>query len=135
MSLVPSSRIGKVEFYENHMAPWTANAVAIGSSAPEVTALGTKVTAARAAYLAQQEAADAARAATLAFHEAAAAMADAGADVIKKIRAKAATDGNNVYVLAQIPAPATPSPAPPPGTATDFSVQLLQDGSLKLAWK
>jgi hypothetical protein len=62
-------------------------------------------------------------------------LQNAGSDIIKQIRAKAAVDGDNVYVLAQIPAPALPSPVPPPGTPTDFIVTLNPDGSLKLRWK
>jgi hypothetical protein len=90
--------------------------------------------AARAAYQAQAVAQDLARAATATLHDALAAMADAGADVIKKIRARAATDGNGVYALASIPAPPAPSKLPPPGTPTDFRVTLRPDGSLRLRW-
>jgi hypothetical protein len=62
-------------------------------------------------------------------------MVGAGSDIIKQIRAKAATDGANVYVLAQIPPPAIPSPVPAPGTPTDFTAALNPDGSLKLRWR
>jgi len=46
-----------------------------------------------------------------------------------------ATDGDNVYFLAQIPPPATPSPVPAPGTPSDFAATLNPDGSLGLKWK
>src|SRR6266536_2739204 len=72
---------------------------------------------------------------TAAFKAAVRDMAVAGSDIIKQIRAKAATDGGGVYLLAQIPAPATPTPVPAPGTPTVFSATLNPDGSLKLKWK
>jgi hypothetical protein len=135
MSVVPKEVVAKIQFFEDHESPWTTNATAIGLTAGEVTALSTKTAAARAAYDAQQAAKNAAKDATLTLRLAVTAMADAGSDAIKKIRAKAATDGSGVYALASIPAPATPSPVPPPGTPTDFNVTLNPDGSLKLRWK
>lgn len=135
MSLVPVKLVEKVQFYENHVEPWTTNAVAIGTTAPIMTDLSTKVTAARAAYVAQQAARDEAKAATLTFQLAVAAMAAAGSDVIKQIRAKAGASGDAVYSLAQIPPPATPAPVPPPGKPTDFTVALQETGALELAWK
>jgi hypothetical protein len=135
MSVVPADIVGKIQFYEDHNAPWTTNAVAIGTTSTEVTALGTKTTAARAALLAQQTAQNAAKAATLTLHLAVDAMTNAGSDIIKKVRAKAATDGNGVYALASIPAPALPSPVPAPGTPSDFVATLNPDGSVKLTWK
>lgn len=135
MAVVPPTKVGKIEFYENHVAPWTTNAVAIGTTSAAVTDLGTKTTAARDAFNAQQAAQDAAKAATLAYKNAVDAMAVAGVAIISQIRAKAKTAGDNVYVLAQIPAPALPSPVGAPGTPTDFAVKLFQDGSLELVWK
>ena len=135
MSVIPKELVPKIEFFENHNTPWSSNAVAIGTTAGEVTALATKTTAARAAFNAQQAAQEAAKAATLDLKNKVTAMVDAGSDIIKKVKAKAATDGDNVYVLAQIPAPATPAPIGPPGTPSDFKVALNGDGSLTLAWK
>lgn len=135
MSVVPKEIVARIQFYEDHESPWLINATGIGTTAAEITALTTKISAARAAYDAQQAAKNAAKDATLALRLAVAAMSNAGSDVIKKIRAKAATDGDNVYVLASIPAPAAPSPVPPPGTPSDFVVTLNPVGSLKLRWK
>jgi hypothetical protein len=135
MSTVPNKPAEKISFFQTHNTPWAANAVAIGTTAGAVTALATKTTAAAAALAAQEAAQDAAKAATLALKNAVAAMSDAGMDIIKAIKTKAATDGPNVYVLAQIPEPATPSPVGPPGTPTDFAIELLQNGALTLKWK
>src|SRR5690242_804124 len=135
MSTVPADALAKIAFYENHDPTWSSHAVAIGSSTTEIAALTTKTTAARDAYNAQQQARLAAKAATLAYYAAVRAMSDAGTDVLKKIRAKAAVDGITVYELAQIDPPAPPSPAPPPGMPENFTATITPNGALNLAWK
>ena len=136
MGVVPTKSIQKVQFYEDHNAPFTTNAVAIGVTTIEVTDLGTKTSAARAAYDAQQVARQAAKAATEAFENAVDAMGVAGAALLKKIRAKAEQTGNpTVYTLAQIPAPPTPSARPAPGKPTDLTVELDGNGALVLKFK
>jgi len=135
MPVVPVDKVAKIAFYENHTTPWSTNAVAIGTTATAVTDLTTKTAAARSAYNAQQAAQETAKAATLTLKNAVEAMASAGSDIIKSIRAKAAVTGDSVYALAQIPAPAAPSPRPAPGTPTDFKVALGADGAVTLNWK
>lgn len=139
MGVVPDNRLGKIEFYEAHIAPWTTNAAAIGLTPASVTALGTLTTAARSAYNAHIAALEAARAATANFYDKVRAMHSgpaAGADMIQTIKTYAQTKNDpNVYVLAQIPAPAVPGTTPPPGTPFDFAVGLLQNGALELRWK
>ena len=135
MPLVPDTIDGKIGFFQSKNTPWAANATAIGTSAASVSSLATKVTTAQAKLAAAIAARAAAKSATADLHNAVRDMATAGADIIKQIRAKAATDGDNVYFLAQIPPPATPSPVPAPGTPTDFAATLNPDGSLSLKWK
>lgn len=134
-SVLPNTPLEKIQFCENHVDPWTTNATAIGTTSTAVTDLTTKTTAARAAYNAQQAAQLAAKAATGDYHMAVSAMASAASDIIKSVKAKAATSGDSVYTLAQIPAPALPGPRPAPGQPTDFVVQLDATGALNLAWK
>jgi len=137
MSIVPKNLVSKIEFFEDHLAAWAANAVAMGSSAAKVTALQTKTTAARAALVAQREAKIAAKGKTLLLSDAVREMANAGGDIIKEVKVKAANDGSNVpYELAGIPGPATPSPVAAPGTPFDFLVLLIAaNGALQLKWK
>lgn len=135
MPLISDKIAEKIAFYENHTTPWSTSAVAIGTTTTAVTDLTTKTTAARAAFNAQQSAQAAAKAATLTLKMAVDAMARTGSDIIKQIRAKAATAGDGVYTLAQIPAPALPGPVGAPGTPTGFSVSLGADGTLGLKWK
>lgn len=139
MGIVPDNRLGKIEFYEAHISPWTTNAVAIGLTAGSVTALGTLTTNARKAFDAAEAARQAAKTATQAYYDAVRAMHSgpgAGADMIELIKNKAQTTNNpSVYTLAQIPPPATPGTTPPPGLPFDFTVGLLQNGALELKWK
>src|SRR5882724_10738353 len=139
MGVVPDNRVGKIEFYEAHITPWTTNAAAIGLLPATVTALGAATTNARKAYNDHLAAQAAAKAATNAFYDKVRLMhaaPGAGADMIQTIKTYAQTTNNpNVYVLAQIPPPAQGSTTPPPGTPFDFTVGLLQDGSLQLKWK
>jgi hypothetical protein len=135
MSLIPQTRIAKVQFYENHIEPWNTNAVAIGLEVATVTDLQTKTEAARDAFNAAQAAAEAAKAATQTYYNAVTAMATAGTAALKQIRAKADTAGDGVYALAQIPQPATPSAVGAPGTPFGLGVTLNPDGSIELKWK
>jgi len=133
--ILPEGAIRRVEFFETREADWQTSATLIGTTSAAVTALTAKVTAAREAFNAQQLAFAQAKAATQAFRDAERAMTLAGTEIIKQVKAKAATGGNAVYTLALLPVPATPAPLPPPGTPSDFTAALNPDGSLKLRWK
>ena len=139
MGIVPETRLGKIEFYEAHLGPWDSNDQAIGLQPASVTNLSTLTTAARRAFEAAESAREASKAATRAYHNAVRAMHSgpgAGQDMIDQIRNFAQSSNNpNVYVLAQIPPPATPGTTPPPGTPLDFEVRLLQTGALELRFK
>jgi hypothetical protein len=135
MSLVPDTNEGKILFFQSKNTPWAANSTAIGTTTGAVTALATRVTSAQTKLAAAIAAREASKNATAELKDAVRSMASSGADIIKQIRAKAAVDGNSVYFLAEIPAPALPSPVPAPGTPTAFSATLNPDGSLKLKWK
>ncbi len=135
MGLIPSTKTGKVAFFNSKIAPWTTNATAIGTTTTAVTALQTKVEAALAALDAQVAAEQAVKTATMTADNAVAAVVTAGSDIIKSIRAKAAVSGNTVYELAEIPDPATPTPVNTLGQPTNFKANLEQDGSLTITWK
>ena len=133
--ILPEGAIRRVEFFETREADWQTSATLIGTTSAAVTALTAKVTAAREAFNAQQLAFAQAKAATQAFRDAERAMTLAGTEIIKQVKARAATGGNAIYTLALLPVPATPAPLPPPGTPSDFTAALNPDGSLKLRWK
>jgi hypothetical protein len=135
MSLVPQTKIGKIQFYTNKLPFWQTNAVAIGTTAGAVTSLEAKLDIAAEKLTAQIAAQSAAKTAVLAADEAVKALADAGADIIKAIRAKAAADGNGIYVLGDIPAPATPTPVTQLGLPNKIAVAIEGNGALNLTWK
>lgn len=135
MSVIPNDKLAKIAFCENHTGPWASNSTAIGTTAAAVTDLTTKTTAARTAYNAQQAAQQAAKAATLTYVSAVRVMAQAAQSIIDQVRVKAGIDGDSVYALAEIPAPATPSPIGALGKPSDFTVELDTNGELLLKWK
>jgi hypothetical protein len=135
MGLIPPTINGKIELFQSKVAPWTSNAAAIGTSPTIVSDMAAKVTACNTKLAAAVAAREASKNATNDLHLAVRDLVTAGSDILKSIRAKAAQDGDGVYVLAQIPPPATPGPVPAPGTPTDFAVAIRGDGSLALKWK
>lgn len=136
MAMVPTKIPQKIAWFQSREANWTTNAVAIGLSTSEMTTMSAKIAAAVDALAAQEAAKNAQKSATVALYEAANLLGDYGADLIKKIRAKAGqVGGDSVYVLADVPPPATPSPVGPPGTPSDFKAALTPDGALDLSWK
>ncbi len=101
-----------------------------------ITSLTLLVKAARDAYTAQQNAKQAGKAATTALHNALTAMRNAGGDVIKTIKAYAATTNNpNVYNISQVDPPAPPTPLPAPGQPSNFKVEVTPSGAIQLTWK
>src|SRR5688572_5004480 len=135
MSLYPNTKAGKVAYFNSKVAPWTTNATAIGTTTAAITDLQSKVTSAQTKLAEQVAAEQAVKTATMAASNAVAEMVLAGMDIVKSIRARAATGGNVVYQLAEIPDPATPTPVSTLGQAHDFKVGLNADGSLELGWK
>ncbi len=139
MGIVPANKLPRLQFYEEHVPPWTANAAAIGLTPAIMTAFAPKVAACRTAYTAQQAAILAAKAATENFNNRLKDLHEdpgGGAEIIRLIKNWAESkEDPNVYVLAQIPAPSEPAPVPPPGTPEQFRVEVLQVGTVKLSWK
>jgi len=136
MAVVPSSRLGKIEFYESHLAAWAANAEAIGLTPAQVLALQTLVMTARGSWLDAETARESSKASTLNFHTNTDNMAHIGSALLSNIRSFAETSGDaNVYALAQIPAPSTPAPVGPPGQPYELGIGLSQTGAVSLTWK
>lgn len=135
MSLIPDTKVGKIEFCEAHVSAFTTNAVAIGTTTTAVSAWSAQVTAARAAYTAQVAAQLAAKNSTTNLNVAISALMDSTSSIIKQIRAKADLAGDSIYGLASLPVPATPAPRPAPGKPNSLTVQLDETGVLQLAWK
>lgn len=135
MGTVPSTIVGKIEFFEEHLPVWAVNPAGIGITAAQVAALSALVNTARDSYEAANAARTAARTATTAQNLDVDTMYDLGADLIKMIRAYAeATNNPTVYNNAQIPPPAPAAPLGPPQTPKDVSGVLNSAGHIELRW-
>ena len=135
MSVVPQKRTEKLAWYKARIAQWTAESTNIGTTSAACTDMAAKIAAADDAKEAKDVAEAAAEAATNTFYNACDAMGVAGQAIIKSVRSKAESTGDlNVYDLAMIPPPATPTPAGPPGTPHTFTVQ-LDAGAIITKWK
>src|SRR5882757_5823739 len=112
MSVVPTKIPDKINWFALRQAAWTTNSTAIGISSAEMTTMSAKILTAQNALAAHDAAMTASKDATVALYEAANLMGIYGADLIKKIRAKAGqVGGDSVYVLSSVPPPATPTPS------------------------
>jgi hypothetical protein len=126
----------QIQFCETHNPVWAANAVAIGLTVPQVTALTTLTTAARASYSTSQTTRQAAKAATTTFHNNTKSMRDSAADLIALIKAYAESKNDpNIYGLAQIPPPSPPTPAVAPSQPINFAVTIEPTGALTLSFE
>lgn len=136
MSTYPAKREEFLKWCEAHQDIFSSNAAAIGLTPAQATAFKTQTAALRAKTTSQTMAKDAAKAATQAVVETDGDMRELASDVVRSIRTFANnTNNDNVYNIAQIPAPGSGGVVPPPGTPTDFKVELNSDGSITLRWK
>ncbi len=136
MPILPPTRLEKLEFVEFHLAPWSTAGAAIGLTAAQMTALSAQTSAARTAYNAMMTAREMSENATQNFYNLCQTMVDTTADYLKTIKAYAATTNNpNVFTLAVIPPPKTPSAGPPPAIPTNVSATLQPSGSVQVSWK
>lgn len=145
MTIVPETRVGKIQFYQTHLPVWAEDPASIGLTPDAVSEMQQLVDAAREAYDAHSAAQQAARTATAKFYNAVRRMhaggdgVAGGAALLQLIKTYAQTTGDaNVYAHARISAPAKPGrpgSAPAPGTPHRFSTNLRQTGELELIWK
>jgi hypothetical protein len=135
MGLVPRNIPDKINYYALRQALWTAQAVNIGLTSPQMVTMSGLISTASDALTDQGNAQSAAKAATVTLHNAVQAMADYGSELIKEIKVKAGQVGPSVYALANIDPPAPPSPTPPPGPITNFVASFDGAAALILKWK
>lgn len=136
MSLLPDDRLGRIEFFEERIAQWTAEAASIGLTETQVTDLEQRTQAARAAYAAASLAATKRKAATAKLRNEAGTMRVLGAALLATIKAYAETTQDpSVYEKALIDAPSPRGDGTPPDQPTDLRAALTTDGALVLSWK
>ena len=137
---VPPALVPKMEFYENRIAKWVANAAGLNVPAATLTALSTLVENARKEYEEAQLARIAAKEATESQNLAVRLMGNAGADVIAVIKAFAESkptvaERDAVLNLANLPIPTPPSAQPAPNMPTNVVVDPNANGTVTVKWK
>lgn len=135
MGLLPTEYAARIAFFKSRISIWTAEATNIGTTTASVTALNTAVTNAETALAGQETARNAAKTATENLRQMLAAMDNLGMGIVEQVRTKSRTAGDGVFVLADLPVPATPSAKGNPGTPYDLKLTLDPDGTLNLGWK
>ena len=135
MSTVPNKKVERIGYYEDREDLWETNAVPMGSSTTTVADWKAKVAAARAKYQAFKIASDTAKSLYIEFMTSYDAMSTSGASIIDQVRAKAKIDGNDIYALANVAAPAPYTPKGPPGAPNEFKAALGGNGAVELSWK
>lgn len=138
MGAFPTSpRAAFLEWCSAHASAWTNVDTQIGLSEVQAQDFKTLVNSAQAAVGAQEQARAAQQAATENVNNKVGQVRRDLNELLRVIRTFAQVQGDpNVYVLAQIPAPATPSVAPPPAQPTNLSVEIAPaTGAITLKWK
>jgi hypothetical protein len=136
MPLLPDDRIGRIEFFEERIPQWTAQAASIGLSETQITELDQRTQTARASYAAAKLAATQRKTATTKLRTDSASMRTYGAALLATIKAYAeATSDPSVYDKALIDPPAPRGDGTPPDQPSVLRATLATDGSLELTWK
>lgn len=137
MSTVPRKYPEAIAWVNTRLPIWSAAPTTIGLEATQVADLASLASSAETARSDYDAAKADSDAKYEAYQAAAGAMRSVAAAQVTQIRGFARSGGDpaSVYSAAQIPAPATPTPAPAPGTPGFFTVQLLDGGGLKFAFK
>ncbi|MDQ7014508.1 MAG: hypothetical protein Q9O74_11520, partial [Planctomycetota bacterium] len=137
MRTIPRTIEKRIEFFEQHIDQWTANAAALGLSPEALEQLGTRLVAARSAADTARTLRRQAQNATTTQSAALDSLMELGSAVVATIRAKAKLNGNDpaVYATARISPAKTPGPLAPPAIATDLTTTLRNTGAIELAWE
>lgn len=136
-AVLPSSREDLIAFFMARIVNWGVSASEIGLSAPQIAELASLLNTAQAAHTAAIASRISSKDATLNYHIATDALRAFGGDMVKAIKVEAEITNNpNVYAVASIPPPASPTPAGPPEQPTSLGVTINPvTGALRITWK
>jgi hypothetical protein len=135
MNVIPDSREDAILFCEQHLSAWQAHSAALGFLPATVTQLASLTTQARAKFNAAIAARQVSKTATNDYYVGVATMRNLASDMVKVIKAKAELDNNpNIFSLAQIPPPSSPTTQPAPGKPNNVNITLNPGGSVTLKW-
>jgi len=136
MPVVPDKKLEQINFAQEHLAPWTANTVALGLTPGQVTAISEATEAADGSYRTARTLRQQAKAGTAQADLDIRFMNTLVGDAVKAIRLRAeSTNDPKLYNLAQIPAPAAPTAALPPTKPDSLRAVIGTTGGLTIQWK
>ncbi len=138
MSIVPSRLQDFIEWAELRAASWQSAPSSIGLSPAQATAFVNASILARERYTQQLNAAQAARNAVESQQDATRDCRRLAADLIRDIKAYAEQQAkpSEIYILADLPVPTTPTALPPPGKPNTVTVGIVPNtGAITLKWK
>ncbi len=137
MRTIPRTIEKRIEFFEQHIEQWTANAEALGLSAEVIEQLGERLVAARSASDTANTLRQQAKNATTTQNTALDSLMELGSAVVATIRAKAKLAGHDpsIYSAANLSPARTPAPLPPPEPAQTITTALRNSGAIELAWE
>lgn len=135
--IVPRPIDERINFAKYHAELWQSSPENIGLTLAEASALLALANACEDSQTAQVGAQDFAKAATLERDARLDEMTKELSNLIRKVKAFAATQEvpNDVYAAAELPAPKTPEELGDPENPTDAEVELNNSGEVALKWK
>src|SRR5690606_3520474 len=129
------TRRQQVDWLLERIADWGTHAADIGLDPVQVSAFSAALTGVQTNLDDMVSVRSLAKGKTQTFYNSADPVIATASGMIKTIRGYAATSGaDNVWELARLDPPATPSPAPAPTTPTDIVTSLSNDGSIVITW-
>ncbi|HYE60602.1 MAG TPA: fibronectin type III domain-containing protein [Phycisphaerales bacterium] len=136
MAVLPNGRKAKVQFFKDRKSKLIAQAANVGLSPAAVTALFAKIDKAETDGQAAVDAHNTAKSATQKYYATSDDAISDGREVIRTVKAFAATQADPAAVLAlvDIPEDAPPSPAVAPSVPTNIRGSISTDGILTIAW-
>lgn len=135
MATYPRDQAKLYTWAKVHAEAWAQDPAAIGVTPAAIAQYASIVDEFQAKATAARAARAEAIAATQASVHAKRAMRDATSDLVKVIRAYAATSGDDAVLnRALLPAIAAAAPIAAPGPCTGFRIDLNGDGSLTIGW-
>ena len=138
MAIVPIRNEQFLTFLNERTDQWADNGPALGLGQPVITEFQALLATANVAFDTAGKARNSAKAATDAQTVALSNVRKATANIIRQIRLTAdrSATPENIYILAQLPAPQPPSPRPAPAAPTDLRATLnASTGNLTIRWK
>lgn len=132
----PNTRRQQIDWLLERVADWGTHAADIGLDPVQLSAFSAALTGVQTNLNDMISVRSLAKGKTQTFYNSADPVVAEASGLIKTIRAYAATSGaDNVWELARIDPPATPSPVPAPTTPTDVVTTLTNTGAIDLKWK